>query len=90
MKGVRASYCAIVSALDNIHAQTHEPETLGLSKALSKKASVSTIYLLDYTVAQLNKTLQCEHLDLSVISCLVTATLHTLDDALSLGFRAKR
>ena len=86
VKGVKASYCAIVSALDNIHSQTHEPEALGLSKALSKKASVSAIILLDYTlppVAQLSKTLQSEHLDLSVISSLVTATLHTLDDALS-------
>lgn len=43
------------------------------------------MYLLDYTlpqVAKLSRTLQTEDLDLSVVSSLVEATLHTLDDAL--------
>ena len=78
VKGVKASYSAIVSTLDNIHAQTHEPEALGLSKVLSKKASVSAIYLLDYTlppVAQLSKTLQSEQLDLYLVLSLQPCTL---------------
>ena len=32
-------------------------------------------------MSKLNKTLQTENLDLSIISSLVDATLHTLDDA---------
>ena len=84
VKGVKASYAAIVTALDNIHADTHEPEALGLSKALSKQTTITAIFLLDYTlpqVAKLSKTLQTEHLDLSTVSSLVDATLHTLEDA---------
>ena len=41
----------------------HEPEALGLSKALSKKETTAAILLLDYTlpqVAKFNKTLQTE------------------------------
>ena len=84
VKGVKASYAAIVTALDNIIADTYQPEALGLSKALSKQTTIAAIFLLDYTlpqVAKLSKTLQTEHLDLSAISVLVDATLHTLDDA---------
>ena len=83
VKAVKASYGAIVTALNDIHQNTHEPEALGLSKALSKQSTVAAIYMLDYVlpqVAKLNRTLQTEHLDLSVISSLVDATLHTLDD----------
>ena len=43
------------------------------------------MYMLDYVlpqVAKLSRTLQTEHLDLSVISSLVHATLHTLDTVL--------
>ena len=61
VKGVKASYAAIVTALDNIHECTHEPEALGLSKALSKEETTAAIFLLDYTlpqVAKLNKTLR--------------------------------
>ena len=74
----------IVTALDNIHSKTHEPEALGLSKALSKSTTVIVIFLLDYTfpqIVKLSKTLQKEHIDLSIISNLVDATLHSLDDA---------
>ena len=83
MKAGKASYGAIVTALNNIHQITHEPEALGLSKALSKQSTVAAIYMLDYVlpqVAKLSRTLETEHLDLSVISSLVDATLHTLDD----------
>ena len=86
VKGVKANYAAIVTALDNIHECTHEPEALGLSKALSKKETTAAIFLLDYTlpqVAKLNKTLQTENLDLSIVSSLVDATLHTLEDAVT-------
>ena len=65
----------------DIRQNTHEPEALGLSKALSKQSTVAAIYMLDYVlpqVAKLSRTLQTEHLDLSVISSLVDATLHTL------------
>ena len=85
VKAVKASYGAIVTALNDIHQNTHEREALGLSKALSKQSTVAAIYMymIDYVlpqVAKLSRTLQTEHLDLSVISSLVDATLHTLDD----------
>ena len=35
VKAVKASYCSIVLALENIYEISHEPEALGLSKALS-------------------------------------------------------
>ena len=84
VKAVKASYSAIVIALNNISEGTHEPEAQGLSKALCKKSTVAAIFLLDYTlpqVAKLSKTLQAENLDLTAISGLVDATLHVLDDA---------
>ena len=83
---MKASYAAIVTALNNIHKRMDEPDALGLSKALSKKETTAAILLLDYTlpqVAKFNKTLQTEHLDLSIISSLVNATLHTLEDAIT-------
>ena len=83
---MKASYAAIETALDNIHEGTHEPEALGLSKALSKKETTAAIFLLDYTlpqVAKLNKTLQTENLDLSVIASLVDSTLRSLEDAVT-------
>ena len=83
VKAVKASYGAIVTALNDIHQNTHQPEAFGLNKALSKQSTVAAIHMLDYVlpqVAKLSRTLQTEHLDLSVISSLVDATLHTLDD----------
>ena len=61
VKAVKASYGAIVTALNDIHQNTHEPEALGLSKALSKQSTVAAIYTLDYVlpqVAKLSRTLQ--------------------------------
>ena len=55
VKGVKASYAAIVTALDNIHADTHQPEALGLSKALSKQTTIAAIFLLDYTLPQVDR-----------------------------------
>ena len=83
MKAVKASYGAIVTALKDIHQNTHEPEALHLSKALSKQSTVAAIYMLDYVlpqVAKLSRTLQTEHLEMSAISSLADTTLHTLDD----------
>lgn len=85
MKAVKASYSAIVVALDHIYQETHEPEALGISKALCKHSTIAAVYLLDYTlpqVAKLSRALQTEYLDLSVISTLVEATINSLDDAL--------
>ena len=85
VKAVKAGYVAIVNALNDIHENTHEPEALGLSKAFSRQSTVAAIYMLDYVlpqVAKLSRTLQTEHLDLSIISSLVDATLNTLDDTI--------
>lgn len=84
VKAVKASYSAIVVALNSIYCTTHEPEALGLAKALSKHSTVAAIFMLDYVlpqVAKLSKTLQGKTLDLTVISSLVESTVHTLNDA---------
>ena len=86
VKAVKENYIAVVITLNNIYEETHQPEVLGISKALSSKSTISAVYLLDYVlpqVAKLSKTLQSEKLDLTVISSLVEATLYSLDDALS-------
>ena len=75
----------LVSALENIYLESHEPEALGINKLLSKPSTLFAIYLLEYIlpqVSKLSKTLQKENLDLSIISSLVDATLHTLEDVL--------
>ena len=74
-----------MSALETIYQESHEPEALGISKILSKPSTLFSIYLLDYIlpeVSKLSKSLQTEKLDLSIISSLVDATLHTLEDVL--------
>ena len=83
---VKKCYGAIVSALEEtIYQESHEPEALGISKILSKPSTLFAVYLLDYIlpeVSKLSKSLQTEKLDLSIISSLVDATLHTLEDVL--------
>ena len=74
-----------MSALETIYQESHEPEALSISKILSKPSTLFAIYLLDYIlpeVSKLSKSLQTEKLDLSIISSLVDATLHTLEDVL--------
>ena len=83
VKVVKENYCAVVIALNNIYEETHEPEALGISKALSKKSTVSAMFLLDYVLLQVIKLLQTEKLDITIISSLVEVTLHTIDDALT-------
>ena len=78
-------YSSIVLALENIYEISHEPEALGLSKALSSHSITIAMYLLDYIlpqVAKLSRALHTKHLDLSLISSLVDATLNSLDDAI--------
>ena len=85
VKAVKENYAAIVITLRNIYEQSHEPEALGISKALSKESTLSAIFLLDFVlplVIKLSKCLQTEKLDLSIISSLVHATLHTIAEAL--------
>ena len=85
VKAVKASYSSIVLALENIYETSHEPEALGLSKVLSSHSTIAAIYLLDYIlpqVAKLSRGLQTKHLDLSLISSLVDATLNSHDDAI--------
>ena len=84
VRAVKASYSAIITALDHIYSESHEPEALGIKKALCKKSTTVAIYLLDYVlpqVAKLSRVLQTENLDLSMISNLLYATLHSIDDA---------
>ena len=67
VKAVKASYSSIVLALENIYGTSHEPEALGLSKALSRHSTLVAMYLLDYIlplVAKLSRALQTKHLDL--------------------------
>ena len=82
---VKKCYEAIVSALKTIYQEYHEPEALGISKNLSKPSTLFAIYLLAYIlpeVSKLSRSLQTEKLDLSIISSLVDANLHTLEDVL--------
>jgi len=51
IKVVKENYCAIVIALNNIYGETHELEALGISKALSKKSTISAVFLLEYICA---------------------------------------
>ena len=85
VKAVKASYSSIVLALENICETSHEPEALGLSKALSSHFTIAAMYLLDYILPQMAKlshALQTNHLNLSLISSLVDATLNSFDDAI--------
>ena len=88
MRAVKASYSAIITALDHIYNKSHEPEALEIKKALYKKSTIAAIYLLDYVlsqVAKLSRAVQTENLDLSMISSLLDATLHSIDDAVLSG-----
>ena len=41
VKAVNTSYSSIVLALENIYETSHEPEALGLSKALSSHSTIA-------------------------------------------------
>ena len=80
------SYTALVVTLESNYQNFHAPEALGLYKALSKFTTIAAIYLLDYILtllAKLSKSLQTKQLDLSMISSLIGAVLHAMDDAIT-------
>ena len=86
VKTVKVSYTALVVTLDSNYQNFHAPEASGLHKALSKFTTIAAIYLLDYTlplVAKLSNSLQTKQLGLSMISSLIDAVLHALDDAIT-------
>ena len=86
VKAVKSSYPAIVLTLDHIYEETHEPESLGISKALCKANTMEAVYLLNNVlppVANLSKALQANNLDFSAISHLVIATLLRICTAFS-------
>ena len=45
MRAVKASYSAIITALDHIYSESHETEALGIKKALCKKSTIAARYL---------------------------------------------
>ena len=79
--GIKHVYVTLTPLWTFFHYSPKRTESL---KEFQKRNTMAAIFLLDYTlpqVAKLSKTLQTENLDLSIISSLVDATLHTLDDA---------
>ena len=68
-----------------MYETSHEPDALGLKKALSRHSTIAAMYLLDYIPPQVAKlssrALQTKLLVLSFVSCLVYATFNSLDDA---------
>ena len=48
VKAVKASYSSLVLALENIYETSHEPEALGLSKALSSYSTISDSSKISY------------------------------------------
>ena len=50
VKAVKASYSAIVISLESIYETTHEPEALGICKALSKTSTLIALFLLDFVL----------------------------------------
>ena len=83
IKAIKVSYNALVTTLEKIYHESHLPEALGLSKALSKKSTICAIFLLDEglpQVSKLSKALQAVKIDLSDVPVLVEATLCTLSD----------
>ena len=52
VKAVKTNYSSIVLTLKNIYETSHEPEALGLSKALSSHSTIAAMYLLDYILPQ--------------------------------------
>ena len=86
---VKRCYGVIVATLEQIiYEESHEPEALSLSKILTRSSTSFSIYLLDFVlpqVSKLSKCLQSQQLDLTIVSSLVDATLHTLDDTIQPG-----
>ena len=69
----------------NIYETSQEPEAFGLSKALSSLSTIAAEYLLEYILPNLAKpsrAVQSNHLDLSLNSSLVEASLNKRDNAI--------
>ena len=72
VKEVKASYSSILLALENIYETSHEPEALGLSKALSSHSTIASMYQLRYILPQVTR-LSCAKLlliHLMMLYCL--------------------
>ena len=52
MRAVKASYSAIITALDHIYSESHESEALGIKKNLCNKSTIAANYQLDYVLPQ--------------------------------------
>ena len=57
-KVAKENYCAIVIVFNIIYEVTHEPEVLLITKALSKKFTISAMFLLDYVLIQVANLLK--------------------------------
>ena len=82
---MKGNYGAVVITLEQIYEESHEPEALGLTKILTRSSTLFAIYLLDFVLSQVSKLsncLQSQNLYLTIISSLVDATLHTLNDVI--------
>ena len=79
---VYTSHIAVVDFVEALGTWVEESTLKRLHR--TSYNSIVAIFLLDYTLpqaAKLSKTVQTEHLDLSIISGLVDSTIHILDDA---------
>ena len=52
VRAVKRSYGAIVTTLEQIYEESHEPEALGLTKILTRSSTLFAIYLLDSVLPQ--------------------------------------
>jgi len=69
---------SFITALNNIYEETHEPEALGISKALSKKSTISAMFLLDYVLPQVTKLSKIRKVGCNshIFSCESNITLY--------------
>ncbi len=49
------SYEAIVTCLNSIYEDSHDPVALGLCKTLSKQSTIAAVYMLDHILPQVAK-----------------------------------
>ena len=52
MTAVKASYSAIITAVDHIYSESHETKALGI---IFKKSIIAAISLVDYVLKQVAK-----------------------------------
>ena len=85
LKAVKVSYTALVVTLDSSYQNFHAPEALGLQGSIQVHHHCSHLSTgLHFTISgQACKSLQTKQLDSSMISSLIDAVLHALDDAIT-------